>query len=157
MTLRRFLVGGNRKQKVEKTIVNAVVRKVFHFRLAFGANHVDGAFDEIAHHGLDVAADVSDLGELRCFDLDEWRPRQLREASRNLGFPHTSRTDEDDVVRRNFLADGLRRALPAPPVPQCDSDQFFCVRLADDIPVQLCNDVARREIRETCESVLCSG
>jgi hypothetical protein len=62
------------------------VREVFDFRLALAAHHVDRALDEIAHHALDVAPDVPDLGELRRLDLDERGAGELGEAARDLRF-----------------------------------------------------------------------
>src|SRR5690606_33436357 len=45
----------------------------------------DGDLDEIADDLLDVAADIADLGELGCLDLDEGRAREFCKAARNLG------------------------------------------------------------------------
>src|SRR3546814_2909935 len=47
--------------------------------------------DQVARNLLDVAADIADLGELGCLDLDEGRVGELGEAARNLrSEEHTS-------------------------------------------------------------------
>jgi hypothetical protein len=96
------------------------VRKVFDLRLALGSNHVDGTLDEIAHHGLDVAPDVSDFGELRRFDLHERRAGEFGQTAGDLCLSDAGWPDENDVVGRDLLADRFRRALPPPPVAHCD-------------------------------------
>jgi predicted Zn-dependent protease with MMP-like domain len=45
----------------------------------------DRDFDEIADDLLDVAADITDLGEFRGFDLDERRAGEFGEPPRDLG------------------------------------------------------------------------
>jgi hypothetical protein len=67
------------------------------------AHHVDGDLDEVAHHRLDVAPDVADLGELRGLDLQERRLREPREPPRDLGLADAGRPDHQDVLRRDLL------------------------------------------------------
>ena len=69
----RLFAWGRRQQQIEEPLVHALVRELFDLRLALASHHVDRALDEIAHHRLDVATNVSDLRELGGFDLDEWR------------------------------------------------------------------------------------
>jgi hypothetical protein len=130
------------------------VAEVLNLGLALAAHHVDRAFDQVAHHRLDVAADVAHLGELGRFDLDERRAGQLRQAPRDLRLPHARRTDEDDVVRRDLLANRVRRALAAPPISQRDRDGLLRLGLADDVAIQLRGDLPRREIGEARERLL---
>ena len=113
------------------------MREVLDLGLALAAHHVDRALDEVAHHRLDVAADVADLGELRRLDLDERRAGELGEAAGDLGLPHAGRADEDDVVRRDLLANRFRRALAAPAVAQRDGDGLLRVGLSDDVAIEL--------------------
>ena len=37
--------------------------------LDYDGDHVDGDLHQVAHHGLDIASNVADLGELGRFDL----------------------------------------------------------------------------------------
>src|SRR6185437_11947320 len=106
-------------------------------------HHVDRALDEIAHHRLDVAADVADLGELGGLDLYERRAGELGETPRDLGLADAGRPDEDDVVGRDLLADRLGRALAAPPVAEGDGDGLLRLGLADDVAIELGGDLAR--------------
>ena len=69
----------------------------------------DGELDQVAHHRLDVAPDVADLGELRGLDLHERRLRELGEPARDLGLPDAGRADHDDVLRRDLVAQLVRR------------------------------------------------
>ena len=49
------------------------------------AGQLQRDLDEVTDDALDVSADIADLGELRRFDLEEGRVRQLGEAPRDLG------------------------------------------------------------------------
>src|SRR5690606_18013931 len=60
---------------------------------------------ELADHVLDIAADVSRLGELGAVRLDERNADHLGEDLDEVGFPDARRTQEDDV-----LFDIVRRA-----------------------------------------------
>src|SRR5205814_7042064 len=106
-------------------------------RFALAAYHVDRALDEIAHHPFDVASDVADFGELRRLDLDERRARELRQATRDLGFADAGGTDENDVVRTDLLANRLGRTLTAPAIAQRNRHRLFRVSLAHDIAIEL--------------------
>ena len=137
-----------RQQQIEQSLVDALVREVFDLRLALAAHHVDRALDEVAHHRLDVASDVADFGELRRLDLDERRAGELGEATGDLRLPHARRADEDDVVRRDLLANRFGRALAAPAVAQRDRDRLLRVGLPDDVAIELRRDLTRRQIGE---------
>jgi hypothetical protein len=82
------------------------------------ADHADGQLDQVAHHRLDIAADVAHLGELRRFDLDEGRLRQPRQAPRNLGLADTGGPDHQDVLRRHIVGHLGRQLLAADAVAQ---------------------------------------
>ena len=109
------------------------------------ADHVHGELDEVAHHRLDVAADVADLGELRRFDLDERRLRELGQAPRDLGLADAGRADHQDVLRRHILGQLGRQLLAPHAVAQRDGDRALGLRLADDVLVELGDDLARRQ------------
>src|SRR4029450_9546774 len=91
---------------------------VAHFRFALFAHHLDGDLDEIAHHRLDVAADVPDLGELRRFDLEERRLRESRQPAGNLRLADAGRTDHEDVLWRNFFGELRGEPLPSIAIAQ---------------------------------------
>ena len=72
-------------------VVDALVGEVLDLGLPLVPDHVDRALDEVAHHRLDVAPDVADLGELRRLDLDERRARELaRGGARSRSCPRPS-------------------------------------------------------------------
>jgi hypothetical protein len=68
---------------------------------------LDGDLDEVADDGVDVAADVADLGELGRLDLDEGRVGQPRQAARDLGLADAGGADHQDVLRRDLVAQRL--------------------------------------------------
>ena len=108
------------------------------------ALHLHGHVDEVAHDRVDVAADVADLGELRRLDLDERRVRELREPARDLGLADAGRADHQDVLRRDLAAQRLGDLRAPPAVAQRDRDRALGVGLADDVLVELVDDLARR-------------
>ncbi len=100
------------------------------------AHHVDGDFDQVADHRLDVAADVADLGELRGLDLQERRIGQLGQAAGDFGFAHAGRADHDDVLGDDFFGQFRRQLLPAHAIAQGDGHGALGVMLADHVLVQ---------------------
>ena len=100
---------------------------------------------EVADHRLDVAPDVADLGELRRLDLDERRLREPRQPPRDLGLADAGRADHEDVLRRDLLGHLRRQLLPPHAVAQRDGDGALGLALADDVLVELGDDLARRQ------------
>ena len=92
-----------RQQQVEQPLLGVLRRLAAHLLEPLVAHHVDAELDQVAHHRLDVAADVADLGELRRLDLDERRLREPRQPARDLGLADAGRPDHQDVLRRDLL------------------------------------------------------
>ena len=111
--------------------------------LALGVAHeADAGFEQIADDLIDVAADIADLGELRRLDLDEGRAGKLGEAARDLGLADAGRPDHQDVLGQNLLAQLIVELLAAPAVAERNGDGALGVALADDVAVELGNDLA---------------
>ena len=100
------------------------------------------ASKQIADDLIDVAADIADLGELGRFDLDEGRACELGEAARDLGLADAGRADHQDVLGQDLLAQLIVELLAAPAVAQRNGDGALGVALADDVAVELGNDLA---------------
>ena len=67
--------------------------------------HADGDLDQVADDLLDIAADITDLGELGRLDLQEWGVGQAGQASRAISvLPHAGRPDHQDILRQHLLA-----------------------------------------------------
>src|SRR5690606_38615175 len=94
---------------------------------------------------VDVAADVTDFGELRGFDLDERRAGEPRKAARDFGFADTGWPDHQDVLRRDFVAQVFRQLHAAPAVAQRDCHGALRGMLADDVLVEFGGDFAGAE------------
>ena len=112
-----------RQQQIEQPLLGVELRLGAHFLDALVAHHVDRELDQIADHRLDVAADVADLGELRRFDLDERRVRELGEPPRDLGLADAGRADHQDVLRRDVFGQLRRQLLPPHAVAQRNRDR----------------------------------
>ena len=141
--------GGRRRQKhVEQALFGVHLGAVFHFFEALFAHHVDGDLDQVADHGFDVAADVADLGKLRGFDLEERRVGELGEAARDLGFADAGGPNHDDVLGHDVVGDVGRQLLAALAVAQRNGHGALGGRLADDVLVELGDDLARRQLVE---------
>ena len=144
---RRILVRrdrtGRRQQQVEQPLLGVLPRLAAHLLEPLLAHHVDAELHQIADHRLDVAADVADLGELRRLDLDERRLREPRQPARDLGLPDAGRPDHQDVLRRDLLGELRRQLLPPHAVSQRDRDRALGGGLADDVLVELGDDLAR--------------
>ena len=105
----------------------------------------DRDLDEVADDLLDIAADIADLGELGRLDLEERRLREPRQAARDLGLAAAGRADHQDVLRQHLLAQLGGQLLAPPAVAQRDGDGALGVVLADDVAVELGDDLARAE------------
>ena len=75
-------------------------------------------FDEIADDLLDVAADITDLGEFRGLDLDEGRAREFCQPPRDLGLADAGRPDHQDIFRQHLVPQAPRELQPPPAVAQ---------------------------------------
>ena len=111
----------------------------------FRLDHRDGLLRQVADHRFAVPPDIADLGEFRRLHLDERRLGQFREPARNLGLPHSGRADHDDVLGDDFIAQMRRQPLASPPRAERNRHHPFGIALSDDVPVQLLDDLARRQ------------
>ena len=98
-----------RQQHVEHALLGGVRARARDLRIAGFARLLDRDLDEVADDGVDVAADVADLGELGRLDLDERRVGEPRQPARDLGLADAGRPDHQDVLRRDLLAQRLGR------------------------------------------------
>ena len=143
-----------RQQQIEQPLFGVLLGLAVHFLEPLFAHHVDRQLDEIAHHRLDVAADVADLGELRRLDLDERRLREPREPPRDLGLADARRPDHQNVLRDDVFGHLGRELLPAHAVAQRDRHRPLGVLLADDVLVELDDNLTRRQrVGWRCERV----
>ncbi len=110
-----------------------------------GLDHADAELGEVADHGLHVAADVADLGVLGGLHLEERRLGELGQAAGDLGLPDAGGPDHDDVLRRDLVAQLGGQVLPPPAVAQRDGHRALGLVLADDVAVELGDDLGRRE------------
>ncbi len=84
-------------------IEHAVFGSLLGFRLdvlAFPFAHLrNGNLDQVSHDLLDVASDIADLGEFRCFHLEERCARKLGETAGDFGLADAGRADHQNVLR----------------------------------------------------------
>ena len=145
------------QQHLEQAILGGEFGAVLDLLELLLAHHVDAHLDEIAHDGLDVAADVADLGELRGLDLEEGRVGQLRETSRNLRLAHAGRADHEDVLRHDLLGELGPELLAARAIAQRDGDRALGGRLPDDVFVELGDGLARCQLFKRERLVFCGA
>jgi hypothetical protein len=87
-----------RQEEIEHALFRGLFGTVSNFVEFFFANHVDGGLYEIADHGLDVAADVADLGVLGGFDFDKRTTSKTRKTPGDFGFADAGRANHQDVL-----------------------------------------------------------
>ena len=110
------------------------------------AHQADGVLDQLADHALDVAAVVADLGVLGGLDLDERRAGERGQPAGDLGLADAGGADHEDVLGRDLLAHVVVELLPPPAVANGDGDGPLGVVLADDVAVELGNDLAGSQL-----------
>ena len=106
------------------------------------AHQDDRGFDQVADQALDVAADVADLGVLGGLDLDERGADQHGQPAGDLGLADAGRADQHDVLGRDLLAQLFGELPPPPAIAQGDRHGPLGLGLADDVAVQLGDDLA---------------
>ena len=106
-----------RQQRVEHALLRGIGGAVADLARFLLAGLLDRRVGEIADNGVDVAADVADLGELGRLDLDERRVDKSRQAARDLGLAHPRRADHQDVLGRDLLPQRLADLLAPPAIP----------------------------------------
>ena len=110
------------------------------------ADERDCAVEQVADHRFDVAAVVADLRVLRRLDLDERRAGETSQPPRDLRLSHAGRPDHDDVLRRHVLPHRFGELAAAPSIAHRDRDGALSVGLADDVLVELGNDLLGGEV-----------
>ena len=106
----------------------------------------DRLLEEVANDRLDVAADVSDLGELGRLHLEEGRAGQPGEPPGDLRLPHPGGADHEDVLGDHLLAHRLGQALAAEAVAERDRDGTLGALLADDELVEPLDDLGGPQV-----------
>ena len=72
----------------------------------------------------------------------------LRQAARDLGLADAGRPDHEDVLGHHLVGHLGIELLAADAVAQRDGDGALGVGLADDVLIELANDLARRQLVE---------
>ena len=137
---------GGRHQQVQQAFFGVALGALADFVEALLAHHVDGDLHQIADHGFDVAADVADFGELAGLHLQERRIGELRQPARELGLAHAGGPDHEDVLGHHLIGHLRLQLLAADAVAESDGDGALGVGLADDVFVELADDLARSQL-----------
>ncbi len=138
--------GRSREEQIEQALFGGLLGALGHFIELLFAHHVDRSFDEIAHHGLNIAADVTHFGVLRSFHFDEGAAGQAGEASRNFRLAHTRRPDHQNILGKDVFGELGSELLAANAIAKRDGDRFLGCVLAHDIFIELDDNFARREL-----------
>src|SRR2546426_1057577 len=138
---REGLVRPVRQQKVEDALLGKLLGPLLHTRHHLGLHYVHRQLGEVADHRLHVAPHVADLGVLGGLDLQERGLGELRGSPGDLGLPDAGRADHYDVLRRDLVPQLGWQVLAPPAVAQRDRHRAFCLLLADDVAVQLRDDL----------------
>ena len=133
-----------RHESIDDALLGELCGLFLHIVHALLAHHMHGRLGQITHDGLDIAAHVADLSELRRLDLHERRLDELREAAGNLRLADTGRADHEDVLRNDVLLHRIRQLTTAPAVAQRDGHGFLGLVLTHDIFIELRHDLPRR-------------
>ncbi len=137
-----------REQQVEDALFGGLLGALGDFVELFLADHINGGFDQVAHHGLDIAADVADFGVLGGFDLRKRTAGQAREAAGDFRFADAGGADHQDVFGEDFFGHFGSELLAADTVAQSNGDGALGGGLADNVFVELDDDLARGEFVE---------
>ncbi len=143
-------------EDVENPLLGQFLGALAQRDLPFAADHVDGGFGQIADDGFHILAHIAHLGEFGGFHFDEGGIGELRQTPGDFRLAHSRRPDHEDIFGGDFLMQ-RRRHLPAPPaVAQGDGHCALGLGLADDVLVQLLDDLAGGHFRHAhSSSIVC--
>ena len=80
--------------------------------------------------------------------------RELGQPPGDLGLADAGRADHQDVLGQHLLAQAVRQLLAPPAVAQRDGHGALGVVLADDVAVELGDDLAGEKSNCSCHSKL---
>jgi len=138
---------GRGQQQVQQPVLGRFSRLALHIGMRAGFGHVDCLLDQVADHALDVAPVIADFRIARRFDFDERRAGERREPPRDLRLADAGRADHQNIFRRHFALQIGIKLLAPPAVSQRNRDGALGRVLADDVAVQLGDNLARSQIR----------
>jgi len=127
---------------IEYALFGAHMRLGLHLGALLFAHQTDADFDEIADDLLDVAADIADFGKLGGFDLDEGGAGKLGKAAGDFRLADAGGTDHQNVLGHDFVAQLGLELLATPAVAQRNRHGALGLMLADNIAIELGNDLA---------------
>jgi hypothetical protein len=133
------------KEEIEQALFDLLSGGFLDGESHFRSDHGDGGVEQVADHGVDIAAVVADLGEFGGFDFHEGSAGEGSEPAGDLGFTDAGGADHDDVFRRDILAKRIGKLLATPAVADGDGDGAFGVGLADDVFVEFGDDLGGGE------------
>ena len=132
-------------QRIEDALLGVELGLGLHL-LAFRSLHErEPHLEQVADDLVDVAADIADLGEFGGLDLEEGRAGELGEAAGDLRLADAGRADHEDVLRQQPPRASRLELLAAPAIAQRNGDGALGVALADDVAVELGDDLAGGE------------
>ncbi len=130
------------QQGVEDALFGGILGAVAHTDDFLLTQHLQSSVGQVADDGFHIAAHIAHFSELGGFDLEERGIGQLGQAPGDLGLAHAGGADHQDVLGRHFGAQLGRELHTAPAVAQGDGHGALGVVLADDVTVELVDDLA---------------
>ena len=132
---------GRGQEQVEQPLLDPQPR-LFLDGFALGGSHQqDRCLDQVADQALDVAAIVADLGVLGGLGLHKRCADEYGQPAGDLCLAHPGRADQHDVLGRDLGAEIVRQLPPSPAIAQGNRHGPLGVGLADDVAVQLGDDL----------------
>ena len=141
-------VARRRHEDVDDAVFGRVFGACAHFLHFQRARLLDADVDQVADDGVDVAPHIAHFRELGRFDLDERRFGQLGQAARDFRLADARGADHEDVLGRDFMAQGLGHLLAAPAVAQGDGDGALGLGLAHHVFVEFGDDFRRGHVHD---------
>ena len=134
-------------KKLDQTVVDSLVNLVLDFLRFFRLDQANRTVGEIAHHALDIAADIADLGVFGRLDFYERRLRERGKPSGDFRLADTGRADHEDIFRHDLLALGGGKERATVAVSEGNRNGALGLVLTDNVAVKLGDNFFRCKSR----------
>ncbi len=134
-------------QQVQQPLFDTLFRLAPNLFGHLAAHLAYGCLHQVPDHALHVPAHIANFCVFARLHLHKGRAGQPGQTAGDFCFADAGGADHQNVVRQDLLADLVLAVAPPPAVAQGDGHRPFGIFLADDVAVQLFDDLPGGQVQ----------